>query len=53
MPRRPNVRMRDLRQRWERSPFRGGLLGIASVALATLGVGIACTVIALIVTLIY
>ncbi len=50
---RPYRRLSKLRHRWERSPFTGGLVGIASVALATLGVGLACSVIALIVSLIY
>lgn len=53
MQRRPYIRMEAIRRRWEESPFHGGMLGIASVAAATAGIAIVCTVIALIVTLIY
>jgi hypothetical protein len=51
MIRRPPMRL--LRDRWRRSPFHGGLLGIASVALATVAVGAVCAGIALVVALIY
>ena len=53
MSQRPSVRVFDLRERWQRSPLRGGLLGIASVALATLAVGVLCTLVTVIVPLIY
>jgi hypothetical protein len=42
-----------VRDRWRRSPFHGGLLGIASVALATVAVGVVCAGIAFVVALIY
>lgn len=51
--RRPDIDVDTLRQRWETSPFRGGVLGILSVAVATAGIGALCTVIALVVALIY
>lgn len=44
---------RAIRARWRRSPFHGGLLGIASVALATVAIGVVCAAITLVVTLIY
>lgn len=53
MPRTPHIRLSSLRRVWDRSPFHGGLLGIASVALATLAVGVVCTLVAVIVSLIY
>ena len=39
MPRRPFVRIETLQERWQESPFTGGLLGIVSVALATAAIG--------------
>ena len=42
-----------LQERWRRSPLHGAVLGIASVAVATLAVGAVCAVIALVVTWIY
>jgi hypothetical protein len=42
-----------LRAGWRRSPLHGAVLGIASVALATLAVALACTAIAFVVTTIY
>ena len=42
-----------LRTGWRRSPLHGAVLGIASVALATLAVGAVCAVIAYVVTWIY
>jgi hypothetical protein len=45
--------MELVRDRWRRSPFHGGLLGIASVALATVAVAVVCAGIALVVALIY
>ena len=53
MLKRPSVRLAELRERWQRSPLHGGLLGIASVALATLAVGVVCSLVAVVVTLIY
>lgn len=53
MPRRPYVRMETLQQRWQESPFTGAMLGILSVALATGFIAIVCTLIALVVTLVY
>lgn len=53
MSQRPRVRVSNLSQRWERSPFSGGLLGIAAVAIATLAVGVVCALATIIVTLIY
>lgn len=53
MPRSPYTRLSSLRRGWDRSPFHGGLLGIASVALATFAVGILCALVAVIVSLIY
>lgn len=45
--------MTRLRTLWQRSPFRGGLLGIASVAAATAVVGAACAAVAILISLIY
>jgi hypothetical protein len=42
-----------LQARWRRSQLQGALLGIASVAMATVVVGAVCAVIALVVTWIY
>lgn len=42
-----------LRARWRRSPLNGAVLGIASVALATVAIAGVCAVIALVVTWIY
>ena len=53
MPRRPYVRIETLQERWQESPFTGGLMGILSVTLATGVIAVACTVIALIVSLIF
>ncbi|HSK96184.1 MAG TPA: hypothetical protein VK891_06160 [Euzebyales bacterium] len=53
MPRRPYIRMESLQQRWQRSPFTGGLLGILSVALATAAIAALCALIALVVALVY
>ena len=53
MPRRPYIRMETLQQRWQQSPFTGGLLGILSVAVATAVIAALCAVIALVVALIY
>ena len=53
MPRRPNVGVATLRERWHGSPLLGGLLGIVSVAVATGLIALACGVIALIVAWIY
>lgn len=53
MPRRPRVRIETLHERWQDSPFKGGLLGILSVALATGVIAAACAAIALVVTLVY
>jgi hypothetical protein len=38
---------------WRRSPLHGAVLGIASVALATVAVGAVCAAIAFVVTWIY
>lgn len=53
MPRRAQPDIDRLREFWRRSPFHGGLLGIASVALATVAVGAVCAVVAVIVTAIF
>lgn len=53
MPRRPYVRIETLQQRWQESPFTGGLLGILSVALATGVIAAVCALIALVVSLAY
>lgn len=53
MPRRPPIRLERLQQRWQQSPFHGGLLGIFSVAVATAAIGALCALIALVVTLVY
>lgn len=53
MPDRPYVRVSHLRDRWQHSPFHGGLLGIASVAAATVAIGVVCALVALVVSLIY
>jgi hypothetical protein len=53
MPRRPYIRIETLQQRWQESPFTGGLVGILSVALATAALAVVCALIALIVSLIY
>lgn len=53
MPRRPFVRIETLQERWQESPFTGGVLGIVSVALATAAIGAVCAVIALVVSLFY
>jgi hypothetical protein len=45
--------MESLHARWQESPFRGGVIGILSVALATAVVAVACGLIALVVTLAY
>lgn len=53
MPRRPDVRIESLQQRWQESPLYGGLIGILSISVATLVLGLVCAMIALAVTLIY
>ena len=53
MPRRPYVRVEALQERWRESPLYGGLIGILSVTVATLALGLVCALIALIVTLIF
>lgn len=53
MPHRAYPSVEQLREVWRRSPFQGGLLGIASVALATVAVGTVCAVIAAVVTAIF
>lgn len=53
MPRPATMRRAAIRQRWEESPFQGGLLGMVSVALATAATGVACALIALVVSLVY
>jgi hypothetical protein len=53
MPRRPYIRIETLQQRWQESPFTGGLVGILSVALATAALAAVCALIALVVSLIY
>lgn len=53
MPRRPNVRVETLQERWQESPLYGLLFGILSVTLATVAIGLVCALIALIVTLLY
>lgn len=50
---RPTLRIERLQQRWQQSPLHGGLLGIASVALATAGIAAVCALIAYVVTLVY
>lgn len=45
--------MKSLRARWDQSGFRGGLVGIASVALATVAVGLVCAVVAVVVTAVF
>lgn len=53
MPRRAQPDIDRLREVWRRSPFHGGLLGIASVALATVAVGAVCAAIAAVVTALF
>jgi hypothetical protein len=53
VPRRPTLRLESLQQRWQQSPFHGGLLGIISVAVATAAIGAICALIALAVTFVY
>lgn len=53
MPRRPYVRIETIQERWQQSPFAGGVLGILAVALATAVIAAVCAAIALVVTLVY
>lgn len=45
--------MQRLREHWDQSGFRGGLVGIASVGLATVAVGLVCAVVAVVVTAVF
>lgn len=53
MPRRADISLATLKRAWDRSPFNGGMQGIASVAVATLAVGVVCSLVAAVVSLIY
>lgn len=49
---RPRVSLDRLRDMWRRLLLRGGIAGIAAVALATAAMGVACAAITLVATLV-